>query len=124
MISVLPKHLVDEGWCRVDLKVGLFVVLFEVEELLVEGVDVTKESRLYLVFVEQHTHLCIRRIVELLSVGELTCFESGIILCTGCNERRMLRITRLQDNRTRRILGDELMQKRILQSVTLIVGTS
>jgi len=100
VISVLPEHLVDEGRGRVDLKLCLFVVFFEIEEFLIERIHVSKKPRLDFVFVQQHAHLCIGRIVELFSVGELASFESCIVLGTGCNECRMLRIARLQNNRT------------------------
>lgn len=80
-----------------------------------------EESCFDLMFVEQHTHFGIWRIVELFSIGEFLHAISYIILGACGDQGRVFGIVSLNHERTGCIFCKEFLQKRVLISVAGVV---
>lgn len=98
MISVLAEHFVHQRRRGVYFEISLLIVLFEIEQFLIEGVYMREEPCFYFMFVEKHAYFCIGGIIELFSVCEFVLLVSCMISGAGSQQGRMFGIVCLNDN--------------------------
>lgn len=110
MISILPKHLVDQRWCREDLQLVHLIVLLEVEKLLVQLTSRGMESRLDLMLVEQDAHIGIGRISLLLPPSQLFITHCFTIECARMTYGSVLRFACLDKERRCSVSTERLIQ--------------
>ncbi len=111
VVSILPKHLVDQRRSGVNLDIFQLILFFEIEELLMQEIDLGKHRLFDFIFVQDHTQLCERRIIIFFPEDIIHFIEGFLIQFAGIANAIMIRIETLHDKMFCLMFHERLIQE-------------